>query len=380
MLAEERLSSMISQDALDELLVSMHSLTGLHVCVADEQLEAKPYSYEGTSMSTRHLYVFDNQALRLQIPLSLNDTTLGYLITEPFVFDDDSKAPQSQTQFKRVIKSRIHMVNEQLIGAVDYILSYAISQWRDKQLLDKDLVLATEKKEKLQLKEALKRANMRVPLFGLVNEEQHEIHYPYALDERLRHALRSDSLSIESWLLIWEAALIEDALPSRVIKELFMSILKDAFYPYASMDELSELRREYITLLSTESVLDVAKSMIMRFIDMRQSKQRCSVVEAVNSYIETHYKERVTLKGLSEHFYVSPNYLSTQFNRYNGMSLTDFVQRVRVEAAKVHLRDPHLKVSDISKKIGYSSESYFIKAFKKHVGMTPQVYRVSHRV
>ncbi|NMM64084.1 helix-turn-helix transcriptional regulator [Clostridium sp. P21] len=78
-------------------------------------------------------------------------------------------------------------------------------------------------------------------------------------------------------------------------------------------------------------------------------------------------------------FFISPNYLSTIFNEKNGMSLKDYINKLRIEKAKVYLEETDMKISDISKKIGYSQLSYFGSIFKKMENCTPNGYRAKFK-
>ena len=57
------------------------------------------------------------------------------------------------------------------------------------------------------------------------------------------------------------------------------------------------------------------------------------------------------------------------------MSLKDYVNRLRVEKAKKLLKETDLKISEISRKLGYSQMSYFGSIFRKLEGCTPKEFR-----
>ncbi|MBV7275664.1 helix-turn-helix transcriptional regulator [Clostridium sp. PL3] len=74
-------------------------------------------------------------------------------------------------------------------------------------------------------------------------------------------------------------------------------------------------------------------------------------------------------------FFITPNYLSTIFNDKNGMSLKDYINKLRIDNAKKYLIETNMKISDISKMVGYNQLSYFGSIFKKLEGCTPNEYR-----
>lgn len=97
----------------------------------------------------------------------------------------------------------------------------------------------------------------------------------------------------------------------------------------------------------------------------------------INRYIDTHYKEDLSLNRIAEIFYISPNYLSSLFNEKNHVSFSDYVKNLRIKEAKRYLRTTKIKVCDIAKKVGFNNYSYFVNTFRKNVGMTPNEYRKS---
>ena len=99
------------------------------------------------------------------------------------------------------------------------------------------------------------------------------------------------------------------------------------------------------------------------------------MVDKIKTYIWEHVSEDISLITLSELVYMNPAYLSRYFRQETGSSITEFLLEVRVEQAKQLLADPHNKVQDIAGRLGIESASYFIRIFKKKMGVTPQEYR-----
>ena len=48
---------------------------------------------------------------------------------------------------------------------------------------------------------------------------------------------------------------------------------------------------------------------------------------------------------------------------------------LRIEKAKMLLKDSHLKISELAKKVGYEEQRYFSQVFKKRTGITPKEFR-----
>ncbi len=99
-------------------------------------------------------------------------------------------------------------------------------------------------------------------------------------------------------------------------------------------------------------------------------------VHKIKAYLRTHYREKPSLEELSEVFYLSPNYISQLFRHHVGMTITDYIVRIRMEMARAYLRDPSRSISEISMLVGYSDPRQFSMAFHKVEGLTPSEYRL----
>ena len=76
---------------------------------------------------------------------------------------------------------------------------------------------------------------------------------------------------------------------------------------------------------------------------------------------------------------MNKSYFSHLFSKETGMNFTDYLEQVRIFKAQILLRDTSDSIASISEQVGYTSQSYFSKAFKKNTGITPNTYRASFR-
>ena len=93
-------------------------------------------------------------------------------------------------------------------------------------------------------------------------------------------------------------------------------------------------------------------------------------------YINEHYFEDIDLTKLAQHVFVSTYYLSHLFRREMGVTFSDYLIKVRVGRAKELLMEGR-SVEEVCERVGYNDSNYFIKIFKKYVGVTPSKYRKS---
>jgi len=102
-------------------------------------------------------------------------------------------------------------------------------------------------------------------------------------------------------------------------------------------------------------------------------------VASAKQFVQSHVEEPITLAQVVRHVNVSRFYFCKLFKRATGMTLTEYVSRVRVEKAKTLLVDPSLRISEVVYAAGFGSIPRFNSVFKRYVGMPPTEYRATLR-
>jgi AraC-like DNA-binding protein len=83
----------------------------------------------------------------------------------------------------------------------------------------------------------------------------------------------------------------------------------------------------------------------------------------------------LSLPKLAKHIATSPSYISQTLNETLGVNFFDYVNRFRVEAAKIQLLSSDDTVLDIAMNVGFNAKSSFYTAFKKETQLTPNQFR-----
>jgi AraC family transcriptional regulator len=99
-------------------------------------------------------------------------------------------------------------------------------------------------------------------------------------------------------------------------------------------------------------------------------------LRVVTGYIEAHLHEKVSLRRMAELARMSPYHLGHLFKLSTGLSPHQYVLERRIMKAKELLADNRLAITEISKRLGFSSRAHFTTAFRKRVGTTPREYRL----
>lgn len=122
--------------------------------------------------------------------------------------------------------------------------------------------------------------------------------------------------------------------------------------------QLKALQKEYITKMRVKHENDAERP-------VRLAKQ----------YIQNHYSEQITQEEVSEFVGLSTAYFSVQFKKAEGEGFAKYLIRVRIEQAKILLRESNYSISDICRKVGYNDLKHFTHTFEKATGVKPSVYR-----
>ncbi|MDD5686515.1 MAG: AraC family transcriptional regulator [Elusimicrobia bacterium] len=100
------------------------------------------------------------------------------------------------------------------------------------------------------------------------------------------------------------------------------------------------------------------------------------IIDEVLDYIDKHYKERVTLSGLSKHVGYSPYHISHLFKKFTGFNFKESIANRRVlEAKRILETDNSKKIISIAYEVGFSNLVAFNRNFRRLTDTTPSLYR-----
>lgn len=88
-------------------------------------------------------------------------------------------------------------------------------------------------------------------------------------------------------------------------------------------------------------------------------------------YVNENYHNDISLKKLSELFHMNPSYISCLIKTETGVTYSQYLTELRIGKAKQLLQTTNLSLNEISQSVGFNDYFYFIKRFKKVVGVTP---------
>ncbi|MFQ7002415.1 MAG: helix-turn-helix transcriptional regulator [Ruthenibacterium lactatiformans] len=102
----------------------------------------------------------------------------------------------------------------------------------------------------------------------------------------------------------------------------------------------------------------------------------CSqAVQKTLSYISLHLSGELSLRSIAAALGFSATYLSAQFSRERGETLTAYIHTLRLQTARRLLDETDLPVAEVAARVGMVDVAYFSRLFKKKYGLSPLRYR-----
>ncbi len=141
------------------------------------------------------------------------------------------------------------------------------------------------------------------------------------------------------------------------------------------LNEYSESFPEREAVL--ESYMTVVISKILRKMHptIVKGEESDKVWRELFEYIGENLDKKLTLSELSKKCFYNPSYFSRTFKEKFGITLADYLQSERAEAAARLLKETDLPTQTVAEKCGFSDKSSLYRAFVKIYGVTPSEYR-----
>ncbi len=108
-------------------------------------------------------------------------------------------------------------------------------------------------------------------------------------------------------------------------------------------------------------------------------KNNSSHINAIESYINFKFNQKVTLSDVAEHVFLSTRQVSRIIQKEYGCTLAELVVEKKLASAEILIKNTDMKISDIAHQTNLGSENYFYSLFKKRYGMSPLKFRKEYR-
>lgn len=216
-----------------------------------------------------------------------------------------------------------------------------------------------------------------------VSDEDLFVHYDTA-SSALREAMigkrSADACRIAD---AWIQRIIQIKYPQAAVKDWVLKLLIDLklklrTLQYVRLGYSSDtLRKEISEIDSIYELKDWLNGQLLSVAqdDVSTSVSKRPEIKEACKYVSIHLNRRISLDEVAEVLHLNASYFSRMFKKETGETFIEYVTRMKMERAKEMLDQTSNTVGEICEQLGYDNQSYFIKTFKAHSGLTPMEYR-----
>lgn len=134
--------------------------------------------------------------------------------------------------------------------------------------------------------------------------------------------------------------------------------------------------RETAIMISKYFALDIGRDSQTQFAIFRgQRNHTDKEIQKVQDYIEKKYEEKITIDNLADLISTGRRTFERRFKQATNNTPIEYMQRVRIEAAKKFFEASRKNVTEVMYEVGYTDTKAFRDIFKKVTGLTPIEYR-----
>jgi transcriptional regulator GlxA family with amidase domain len=106
-----------------------------------------------------------------------------------------------------------------------------------------------------------------------------------------------------------------------------------------------------------------------------QKEHEDEAIKNAQEFIEKNVGDRLTVDQLASMFAIGRRNLERRFKKATSNTVVEYIQRVKIEAAKMSLETSRENVNEVMYKVGYNDTKAFRTTFKKITGLSPIEYR-----
>ncbi|POY36995.1 AraC family transcriptional regulator [Solitalea longa] len=134
--------------------------------------------------------------------------------------------------------------------------------------------------------------------------------------------------------------------------------------------------REIAIIIAKAFMIDIDRASQSPFIIFQgQKMHEDEPVKKAQDYIETNFHEKITVDELADMLAIGRRSLERRFKKATCNTVTEYIQRVKIEAAKKDFESSRKNINEVMYEVGYSDTKAFRTTFKKITGLSPIDYK-----
>lgn len=358
--------------------------------VTDERFDCHAFHMTAARQAERfggkYIYFCPVGLVHFACPLILQEDLKGGLVSGPvliiegeeFFFEDVLKkysiSKNHYYDLSRELKAVPYLPPEKVSALAEmlYMISSHINN--SKKIRDAQEILSQQS----DISEKIRR----------IKEQEEGPYYPIEKEGELLRRISNGDLAGAGEILndllghiFFSSGQNFDIIKSRVL-ELLVLLSRGALDGGADTDIIFGMNNRFIKEINKINDIEQLSywlSQIMRrfaeqVFSYKDLKHSSAISKAVE-YIRKNFKYKISLEDVAGYVSLSPAYFSDVFKREMGCNFSHYLSKVRIDNAKLLLKNDGLPLIEVALLCGFEDQSYFTKIFKSVTGTTPKRYR-----
>jgi two-component system, response regulator YesN len=145
-------------------------------------------------------------------------------------------------------------------------------------------------------------------------------------------------------------------------------------YLHNTSDMFASLIEKASSIADLESTLIKMVSEYCDLVKIHSTAGFSPTISKAIDYINLNFDSQLSLSLIADKININPSHLSRQFKKETNMTITEFINKKRVDEAKILIEQSNNSITEISMMAGFESHNYFYAVFKQITGLTPKGY------
>lgn len=331
-------------------------------------------------------YPLERNCVILKLPGDLENRLF---VIGPFLYEDpasdfyervfsNNRIPSSAAAVVRTYLTTVPVISEMaILSAIHTITPYIFMNEE------------SEEPEEIRYLDLNTSSTLEDEPVAMLNFSMEILEQRYKLENQLLEAVtKGDAASALAHLNAFGKSRLPPRVydPVRDVKNLLISI--NTLYRKAA--ERGNVHPIYLDEVSTKFSLEIEHTNNLEQLQAMAAKMTRKYCLLVNNYSLASYSHSIrqvinyinlnlssplTLTILAGNMKLNPSYLSGQFKKETGATLTEYIHTMRIETAVQLLNSTTLPIREVAYRVGIDDFSYFTKLFRKYIHMSPTRYR-----
>lgn len=175
-------------------------------------------------------------------------------------------------------------------------------------------------------------------------------------------------------------------IKARVL-ELVVLLSRSAIEGGADTAQIFALNNNYIKEIEDFTSIDRLNTWLVGIINRFVSYvfefndvKHADIIYKITAYVKSNYMKKITLEDIADHVFLSKTYLSRIFKEEMKVTLSKYINKIRIDKSKLLLLDSSLSLADVANLTGFDDQSYYSKTFRNITGMSPGRYKEKHGI